>query len=144
NTAVNAYMAQVIDGARVIQAFAQEPVAIQEFDTLNRTLFNTLKRSQKRSVMLGPSLQFISTTTIVAVLIIGGAGLFGTTPSIGELVLFTSLVDRFFLPIIQLGDLVTVAQAGAASAERIVSVLDTPPTVTDAPDAKPMPPIVGH
>jgi ATP-binding cassette subfamily B multidrug efflux pump len=144
NTAVNAFIAQTIDGARVIQAFAQEPVAIQEFDTLNRTLFNTLKRSQKRSVMLGPSLQFISTTTIVAVLIIGGAGLFGTTPSIGELVLFTSLVDRFFLPIIQLGDLVTVAQAGAASAERIVSVLDTPPTVTDAPDAKSMPPIVGH
>jgi ATP-binding cassette, subfamily B, multidrug efflux pump len=144
NTAVNAFIAQSIDGARVIQAFAQEPIAIQEFDTLNRTLFNTLKRSQKRSVMLGPSLQFISTTTVVAVLIIGGAGLFGTTPSIGELVLFTSLVDRFFLPIIQLGDLVTVAQAGAASAERIVSVLDTPPTVTDAPGAKPMPPIVGH
>ena len=59
NTAVNAFIAQTIDGARVIQAFAQEPVAIQEFDTLNRTLFNTLKRSQKRSVMLGPSLQFI-------------------------------------------------------------------------------------
>lgn len=144
NTAVNAYMAQVIDGARVIQAFAQEPVAIQEFDTLNRTLYNTLRKSQKRSVLLGPSLQFISTTTIVAVLIIGGAGLFGATPSIGELVLFTSLVDRFFLPIIQLGDLVTVAQAGAASAERIVSVLDTTPTVIDSPEAGKMPPITGH
>jgi len=144
NTAVNAFIAQTIDGVRVIQAFAQEPVALQEFDALNRTLFNTLKRSQKRSVMLGPSLQFISTTTIVAVLIIGGAGLFGTAPSIGELVLFTSLVDRFFLPIIQLGDLVTVAQAGAASAERLVSVLDTPPVVTDAPGAVEMPPIVGH
>jgi len=137
-------MAQSIDGARVIQAFAQEPVAIQEFDTLNRTLITTLRRSQKRSVMLGPGLQLVSTTTIVAVLVIGGAGLFGATPSIGELVLFTSLVDRFFLPIIQLGDLVTVAQAGAASAERIVSVLDTPPTVTDAPGAGEMPPIVGH
>ena len=144
NTAVNAFVAQTIDGVRVIQAFAQEPIAIQEFDTLNRTLFNTLRRSQQRAVMLGPSLQFISTTTIVAVLVIGGTGIFGTMPSVGELVLFTSLVDRFFLPIIQLGDLVTVAQAGAASAERIVSVLDTPPTVTDAPDAEPMPAIVGH
>lgn len=144
NTALNAYMAQTIDGARVIQAFAQEPAVIRDFDALNGTLYRTIMRSQRRAVMLSPSLQFISTTTIVGVLIIGGAGLFGTVPSIGALVLFTSLVDRFFLPIIQLGDLVTVAQAGAASAERIVSVLDSPPTVTDTPDAGTMPPIEGH
>lgn len=144
NTALNAFMAQTIDGARVIQAFAQEPAAIRDFDALNGTLYRTVMKSQRRAVMLSPSLQFISTTTIVGVLIIGGGGLFGTTPSVGELVLFTSLVDRFFLPIIQLGDLVTVAQAGAASAERIVSVLDAPPAVLDAPNAETMPPIAGR
>ena len=144
NTAVNAFVAQAIDGARVIQAFAEEPAAVQEFDALNRTLYNTVKKSQRRSAMLSPTLQFISYFTIVGVLIVGGTSILGTTPSVGELVLFTSLVDRFFLPIIQLGDLVTVAQAGAASAERIVSVLDSPPTVTDTPAAGEMPPIDGH
>nr|MDP9472479.1 ABC transporter ATP-binding protein/permease [Chloroflexota bacterium] len=73
----------------------------------------------------------------------GGRLVLNTTLTLGELVLFIALIDRFFEPIRDLSQQYNTMQAAMAAGERIFEVLDVEPEVRDAPDAIALPPIQG-
>ncbi len=140
---VNANLAESISGMRVVQSFTREGTNLRSFDGLNRANFDTNRDAARLSSILFPIVSLVGSVATALVLVLGGRLVFNTSLTIGELVLFIALIDRFFEPIRDLSQQYTVLQATMAAGERIFEVLDVEPEVQDAPDAIALPPIVG-
>ncbi len=140
---VNANLAESISGMRVVQSFTREDDNLRQFDRLNRDNFDTNRDAARLSSFLFPMVSLLGAIATAVVLVVGGRLVLDTSLSVGELVLFIALIDRFFEPIRDLSQQYTVLQATMAAGERIFEVLDVEPDVKNAPDARPLPPIVG-
>jgi ATP-binding cassette subfamily B protein len=71
--------------------------------------------------------------------LVGGATLVARDAlTIGELVAFVSLQLMLIWPVQSLGWIIANGQEAATAADRIQEVLDTPPSIVDAPDAVPL------
>ena len=140
---VNANLAESISGMRVVQSFTREGTNLRSFDALNRANFNTNRDAARLSSILFPIVSLVGSVATALVLVLGGRLVFNTSLTIGELVLFIALIDRFFEPIRDLSQQYTVLQATMAAGERIFEVLDVEPEVRDAPTAIALPPIIG-
>jgi len=140
---VNANLAESIAGIRVTQAFTREPANMQQFRQLNEANLDASIDAAKLSSLLFPTVSLVGAVATATVVAVGGRYVFNETLTVGELVLFIALIDRFFEPIRDLSQQYNVLQAAMAAGERIFEVLDVEPEVQDAPTAKPLPPIVG-
>lgn len=141
---VNANLAESIAGMRVTQAFTREPANMQHFRDLNYANLEASIDAAKLSSVLFPIVSLVGAVATATIVAVGGRFVFNETLTVGELVLFIALIDRFFEPIRDLSQQYNVLQAAMAAGERIFEVLDVEPEVRDAPDANPLPPIVGR
>lgn len=141
---VNGNLAENISGVRVAQAFTREPQNIVHFDRLNKANLDASVDAARLSGLLFPVVSFIAATAISIIVYGGGRLALNETMSVGELVLFIALIDRFFDPIRDLSQQYNVLQAAMAAGERIFEVLDVEPEVSDKPDAIELPPISGR
>ena len=142
---VSADLEENISGVRVTQAFAREDENIERFNELNRANRDANVSAEGITAAFTPTLDVLSTVGLAIVLGFGGYLALQDPPliTIGVIVSFLVYVRRFFHPIQRLGSLYAQLQLALAGAERIFELVDTKPELTDAPDAKEMPPIVG-
>jgi ABC-type multidrug transport system fused ATPase/permease subunit len=141
---VNANLAESISGMRVTQAFSREPANFERFSGLNRANLNAALDAARLSSILFPVVTLLGAIATALLVTVGGELVFDERLTLGELVLFIALIDRFFEPIRDLSQQYTTLQAAMAAGERIFEVLDVEPDVRDAPNAQPMPPITGR
>ena len=141
---VNGSLAEGIAGVRVAQAFTREPTSYRAFRGLNQANLDASVDAARLSSYLFPVVNFLAAIATATIVAIGGRFVAGDSLSIGELVLFIALIDRFFEPIRDLSQQYNLLQAAMASGERIFEVLDVEPEVRDKPDAYPLPPITGR
>ncbi len=141
---VNGNLAESIAGARVAQAFTREPANIRHFTALNEDNMTASIDAARLSSLLFPIVSIVGAVATAMAVYVGGGLVLDQRLSIGELVLFVALIDRFFEPIRDLSQQYNVLQAAMAAGERIFEVLDIEPEVRDAPDAVPLPPIEGR
>jgi ABC-type multidrug transport system fused ATPase/permease subunit len=141
---VNGNLAENISGVRVAQAFTREPQNIRYFDKLNRANLDASVDAARLSGLLFPVVSMIAAIAIAIIVYGGGRLALNETMSVGELVLFIALIDRFFDPIRDLSQQYNVLQAAMAAGERIFEVLDVEPEVSDKEDAYELPPITGR
>jgi ABC-type multidrug transport system fused ATPase/permease subunit len=141
---VNANLAESIAGVRVAQAFTREPANIRHFERLSRDNLEASIDAAKLSAILFPIVSLIGAIATATTVYVGGQLVLGETLTIGELVLFIALIDRFFEPIRDLSQQYNVMQAAMVAGERIFEVLDVEPEVRDRPGAYPLPPIDGR
>ena len=140
---VNGNLAESIAGMRIVQAFTREPTNMRYFESINRDNLIASVDAAKLSSVLFPIVSFVSAIATALIVYIGGRLVFNETLTIGELVLFIALIDRFFEPIRDLSQQYNVLQAAMAAGERIFEVLDVEPEVQDNADAYSLPPISG-
>lgn len=143
---VSADLEENISGVRVAQAFAREDENIERFNELNRANRDANVSAEGVTAAFTPTLDVLSTVGLAIVLGFGGYLALQDPPliTIGVIVSFLVYVRRFFHPIQRLGTLYAQLQLALAGAERIFELVDTKPELTDAPDAKEMPLIVGN
>jgi len=137
-------LAENISGMRVIQAFAQEDATQERFDDVNAANRDANIGAMRLSFVFLPSVEFLGMLATAIVLGFGGLAVANGEITLGVVVAFLAYVTRFFQPIQDLSQLYTTMQAAMAGGERVLNLLDTPPQVKDAPNAKEMPPIVGR
>jgi ATP-binding cassette subfamily B multidrug efflux pump len=140
---VNANLAESIDGMRVVQAYTREPENMRYFRKINGDNLDASIDAAKYSSILFPTVNFLSASATALVLYVGGHLVFDETLSLGQLVLFIALIDRFFAPIRDLSQQYSTMQSAMAAGERIFEVLDVEPEIVDKPDAIQLPPITG-
>ena len=128
---VNAYLNENISGMAIIQLFTREPRAFQQFDELNTDLLDANRGQIRAMALFIPSVNFTRAGTSAALLIAASYWIVGGQLTIGTLLAFWQLVERFFAPIQDLSEKYNIMQAAMASSERVFRLMDTEPTIVD-------------
>ncbi|MHA2050994.1 MAG: ABC transporter ATP-binding protein [Promethearchaeota archaeon] len=131
--AINATVAELVDGIHVCKSLGIETESLEEFIKLNQKHSKAGFRRTTSMEMFFPIVSILNAAAIIAILIFGGRGVIQDLGFIspGELFIFISLLDYFFAPITQFINIYTQIQAGFSSFERILEVLDSTPEIQD-------------
>lgn len=121
---VNGQVEEVYGGHNIVKAFNGEEDAIEEFDKLNSTLYNSAWKSQFLSGMMMPVMTFIGNLGYVMVSILGGWLAIKKTIGVGDILSFIQYVRSFTQPIAQTAQVANLLQSTAAAAERVFEFLD--------------------
>jgi ATP-binding cassette subfamily B multidrug efflux pump len=144
---VSAELQENIAAVREVQAFAREEANVDEFEAINATNRDANVQAESILSAFSPALDVLSTIALAIVVGYGGYLALAFDPplvSVGVIVSFLLYVQRFYEPVRMIANLYTQLQAAIAGAERIFELLDTQPTITDVPDAAPLPPVQGQ
>ncbi len=96
------------------------------------------------NALYGPGTQLLGVLGQAVLLAIGGEMVLHHSLSIGALVAFFLYLNRFFQPIQLLVQQYNTLQQGQSSVYKLRDLVDTEPTVKEAPDAIVLPPIQGE
>jgi ATP-binding cassette, subfamily B, multidrug efflux pump len=147
---VNANLQENIAAVREVQAFSRENENIEQFRQTSAATRDANVRAQAFTSALAPTLEALGYTSLALVagvggyFVISGQPFFGTTVSLGLIVMFIGYVQRFNQPVQQISVLWTNIQSAIAGGERIFEFLDEVPDIEDKPDAVELPEIAGH
>jgi len=130
---INAYLNENLSGMAIVQLFTRERASFQQFDDLNTDLLNANRGQIRAMSMFFPAVGFTRAATSAALFVAGGFWILKGEMTIGTLLAFWQLVDRFFQPIGDLAEKYNIMQAAMASSERVFRLLDTKATIVDAP-----------
>ena len=133
--ALGTIMQESLSGIRVVKAFAREKLEISKFDTKNRELRELNMSAMRLSAWNQPLMVLVLNVITVVIVWIGGAAVIGHQLSLGVLVAVTQYILLLGTPVRSFGFMVTWFMRGISGGTRIFSVLDTQPTITDAPNA---------
>lgn len=121
---MNAYLNEQVSGMAVVQAYAREERAAQEFDDINLAYRNANNRSIVYDAALDAAIEMVSSVCIAAILWYAGGRSLSSRISFGTLFTFVAYIDMFFVPIRDLSARYTLLQSAMAGAERVLELLD--------------------
>jgi ATP-binding cassette subfamily B protein len=146
--AVNAFLAERVDGVEVVQLFSHEEVSERQFDRRNDRFRRATTRSNVYDSFMYALVDGVA-SICVAVMLWYGSGLaarvgipVGEPVSVGLLVAFIEYLDRLFRPLRELSSRVAILQRGAAAVEKILALLDTTDVLSD--EGRPVDEVRGH
>lgn len=130
--AVNAFLAERIDGVEVVQLFSHEPVAERMFDQHNGRFRRATTVSNVYDSFMYALVDGVAAICVGVMLWYGsglaarmGVPLIRSEPiTVGLLVAFIEYLDRLFRPLRELSSRVAELQRGAAAVEKIIGLLD--------------------
>ena len=125
-------------GVEVVKAFVREPHEIERFADANEAFTQQGVRVYRLMAVAFPAISMIANLGMLAVIVLGGMQVIGSSLTVGELVAFTNYLLTTMFPMVMLGMIISMVSAADASAERILEVLDSTPDVKeiDAPQEK--------
>ena len=127
----NGHIEEMYSGHNIMKAFNGEEKAIEEFDKLSDTLYNSAWKSQFLSGMMMPKMTFIGNLGYVIVAIMGGFLAIRNKIQVGDILAFIQYVRSFMQPIAQTAQIANVMQQTAAAAERVFEFLEEEEVVED-------------
>lgn len=130
----NAYN-ENITGVRVVKSLRREEKNLQQFGELTEGMYEASFKAAWLSALYLPVVQLISTVAVAGVVWYGGIQVQAGGMTIGGIQAFISYITFMLWPIQQIAIVYANMQQAIASAERIFSLLDTEPTIVDAPGA---------
>ena len=127
---MNTHLQETLRGVEVIQAFKREANFVARFRQVLAQVLQAHNRATIYSSFYPPLTAMMTYSTIAFLLWAGTRDAFGTTGtlgiSIGTLIAFALLLQRFFTPLTALGDEWQTVQGALSGAERIFQVLALP------------------
>jgi ATP-binding cassette subfamily B multidrug efflux pump len=141
---LNTVLQENLAGVRVVKAFAREPHEAERFARSNRELLAENLKVFTLLAFVIPTIFLVANLGTLTVTWYGGFQVIGGQLTIGELVAFNTYLFMVMMPIGMLGMIAGMISQAGASAVRVFEILDTESEVSDAPDAKPLPPIEGR
>lgn len=134
NSKITANFNESINGAKVIKSLVQHKRMHNEFKTLTHNFYKPAYKAGWFQALYLSLIIFVSSIVISIVLIVGGnmhhLSIFGGI-TVGVLTLFLNYIIFFFEPINQIAHIFAELQIALASAERVLSLLDTEPEIID-------------
>ncbi|MCA9949832.1 MAG: ABC transporter ATP-binding protein [Anaerolineales bacterium] len=141
---INTYTNESVNGIQVTQAFVREEHNINKFEGLTQDSHNAFMSAVKSDELIWPVVDFIGVVGTSLVIIVGGAMVLNETLTLGFVIAFIYYVWRFWQPLSAMSRLYGMTLSAMASAERIFFFIDTAPEITNKPNAKSMPHIIGR
>ncbi len=131
---VNSVVQENVSGARVVKAYVKEEHEIGRFDRANTDLRDVNMKVQHIMARLGPVLMIIMNASIIAILLIGGKEVedaIGTIGGImvGDVMSAIQYITQILMSMMMLSMMFQMLTRAAASARRVVEVLETNPAI---------------
>lgn len=132
-TALNTYLSEHLSGMKVIQIFAREKEKNAEFGRKNKDLYKANYREMMVFAVFRPSIYFLSVVALSIIIWTGSSSVIKGAVTVGTLYTFIQYINSFFQPIQELAEQFGTLQSAMASAEKIFTLLDEEPMVTNPP-----------
>jgi subfamily B ATP-binding cassette protein MsbA len=133
-----------LSGIRTVKSFGREPFESQRYQGALTLTLNTALRLIAARAGFGSLMLLLGFGSLAAILWFGGRQVIAGTMSTG---MITSFLIYGFLIASGMGSLAGLyaeLRAATGAITRVFEIMDTEPTVVEAPDAQPMPPIQGR
>jgi ATP-binding cassette subfamily B multidrug efflux pump len=137
---VSGQIAEDLSGIHIAKAFNREKELAANLGKLNQEVYHWGIRFTMLMTLMQPLVRATGIFALAAILFVGGSLAVGTAPllSLGEVFLGTILIQRFIQPLVSLSQMATQFQSSMASMDRILDVLEAPPTIRNTRVAKPL------
>ncbi|GAA0913213.1 ABC transporter ATP-binding protein [Nonomuraea longicatena] len=122
-------------GIRTIKAFGRRHHVFDTYDVAALKVHGTSMDKVRLSSRFFTFLEMIPNSTLALVLLLGALAVGAGELSLGTLVAFTTLMLQLVWPIASLGFILAMAQEAMTSADRVMEVMDTVPSIQDGPHA---------
>ncbi|MFT8321422.1 MAG: ABC transporter ATP-binding protein [Bacillus sp. (in: firmicutes)] len=121
---INGHVEEVFTGHNIVKAFGHEQKAIEEFSSMNSSLYESSWRSQFVSGLIMPLMTFINNLGYVFVVVVGAIFASAGRITVGDVQAFIQYARQFSQPLTQLSNISNIIQSTLASAERVFELLD--------------------
>jgi ATP-binding cassette subfamily B protein/subfamily B ATP-binding cassette protein MsbA len=135
---VSAMIQESLSAIRTIQAFAREEDEVQRFSTGAAQSVDANVRMTNVQVMSSFVVGLITAVGTVAMVWVGGQRVLAGRLSIGELLVFITYVGMLYGPMSTISGIATAIQGALTPFRRVIEILETKPTIGDAPGARPI------
>jgi ATP-binding cassette subfamily B protein len=143
-SALNTILQENVAGIRVVKAFNRERRQLAKFDAAADDYMGKVLQVMSLMTFLMPAIFLLANIGQAAILYFGGTQIIGNTLSLGEYQKFSLYLIFVFIPVGQLGFIITQMSQAAASARRIFEILDAHSEVEDSPGAQALEQIQGQ
>jgi ATP-binding cassette, subfamily B, multidrug efflux pump len=120
-----------ITGIRVIKAYVQEDREIEKFQKLNNQMAEANLSMVRVSAYFSPLIELCFTISFVLNLVWGGKMVLNGSLSLGDFIAFNGYLAMILVPVITLGQVITIFQRGMASLGRLNEIFNVNPHVKD-------------
>ena len=131
-----AYINEMIEGQRVVQAFCQEKESLEQFDEMNTRLQDASLKAIFFSSITNPATRFVNNVVYAGVALVGALYAVAGGITVGQLSCFLSYANQYTKPFNEISGVVTELQNAMACAGRIFELLDEKERPEDVPDAR--------
>jgi ATP-binding cassette subfamily B protein len=143
-SAMNAVLQENVAGIKVVKAFNRERQQQERFGRAADDYMGQMLRVMRLMTFLMPTIFLLANLGQAVVLYFGGGQIIAGTLTLGEWQKFSLYLVFVFIPVGQLGFIITQMSQAAASAGRIFEILDARSEVADEPGSKPLPSVQGR
>nr|WP_297395608.1 ABC transporter ATP-binding protein [uncultured Peptostreptococcus sp.] len=121
---INGKIEETFSGQNIVRGYNGEKFEINEFDSINRYLYDTGWKSQFLSSIMMPIMNFVGNLGYVIVSILGGYMAINGKIAVGDIQAFIQYMRSFTQPLNQIAQIMNLLQSTAAAADRIFEFLD--------------------
>ena len=148
-TDVNTFLSENLSGIKITQFFNREEKKLDEFREKNARLGKSKHQQIFVFGIFRPLVYMLYIVSVLCLFFLGakgaldGVAVFGQVITSEIIVSFYIYISKFFNPIQSLAEQFNWLQSAFASAEKIFTIMDMQPTVTDSEDAIDLPDVQG-
>lgn len=135
NSKITGAFNEGITGAKTTKTLVREDENLNEFKSITQEMSKRSIRSALISAVYMPIVISMGSVGMALAIGFGGRGV-GTFITYGVLVLFIQYAVQFYEPIREMARIFSELQVAQASAERLLSMIDTPADIVDSEDVQ--------
>ncbi len=124
---LNGKIAESLNGMGMVQAFRQEKRLRKEFGEINEKHYDAGMRNIKLDgLLLRPAVDLVYALGLILLLSYFGITSFSSPVEVGVIYAFVTYIDRFFEPINQVMQRLSIFQQATVAADRVFKLMDEP------------------
>ncbi len=125
-----AFIDEIIGGQKVVKAFHQEEMMVEQFDEINERLKYYYQKGTFYSSLTNPSTRFVNNLVYAGVAISGGlVAVLSGGITVGSLTCILSYANQYTKPFNEISGVITELQNALACGGRVFSLIETEPEV---------------
>ncbi len=136
---LNRVIRENLSGMMVVRAFNRQDFEEQRFDKANKDLTGLMLFVSRVMVTLMPIMMFLMSSVSVLVVWVGAHEVANAQIQVGDMMAFIQYTMQIFFSFMMMAMMFIMLPRASASAERIVEILETEPSILDKPELKHLP-----
>jgi len=141
---LNQILQETTAGNRVVKAFGMEDFEIRKFREAARRLFRENMRWIRAGVITPPLMDLLGAIVIPLLLLFARDQIRQQLMTTGQFFTFVYAMFNAYMPLRRLGTVIQQFQTAQGASTQLISYLDLPEEVADAPGARILPPFQGE